>query len=76
MRRIENLRSNVSISFSDNAEQKLRQIFALPEKTQLLITGRRIMNLLQFEDMHERFDDIAVAHKGTFDWTLDSKRPR
>ena len=71
---IEKLRSNVSVTLSDDAEKKLRQIFSLPEKTQLLVTARRIMNLLQFEDMHERFDDIAVAHKGTFDWVLDSKR--
>jgi WD40 repeat protein/nucleoside-triphosphatase THEP1 len=51
---------------------QLRQIFALPEITQALITGRRILNLLQFEDMHERFDDIPKAHSGTFTWALDA----
>ena len=69
---IRNLRSNISISFiSEHAKIQLRQIFALPEMTQTLITCRRIINLLQFEDMHERFDDISEAHKGTFAWALD-----
>jgi nucleoside-triphosphatase THEP1 len=70
---IRKLRSNVSISsLSEHAETQLRQIFTLPEKTQAQITCRRIINLLQFEDMHERFDDISEAHNGTFTWALDA----
>jgi WD40 repeat protein len=71
---IRKLRSNVNISsLSEHAETQLRQIFSLPEKIQAQITGRRIINLLQFEDMHERFDDISEAHNGTFAWALDDR---
>lgn len=71
---IRKLRSNVNISsLSQHAETRLRQIFTLPEQIRTLITGRRIINLLQFEDMHERFDDIAIAHSGTFAWVLDDQ---
>ncbi|KAL1595199.1 hypothetical protein SLS60_009887 [Paraconiothyrium brasiliense] len=74
MTHIRKLRSNVSISsVSKHAEKQLRQIFTLPETTQTLINSRRIINLLEFEDMHERFDDISEAHSGTFAWALDAQ---
>ncbi|KAF2008561.1 hypothetical protein BU24DRAFT_456109 [Aaosphaeria arxii CBS 175.79] len=55
------------------AEIQLRQIFTLPERTQVLITDRRIINLLLFEDMNERFVDISKAHGGNFACALNDR---
>ncbi|ORX97796.1 hypothetical protein BCR34DRAFT_577708 [Clohesyomyces aquaticus] len=46
-------------------------MFRLPEDIQNLMTGRRVLNLLQFENMHERIDEVGIVHEGTFQWILD-----
>lgn len=68
---IRNLRNNVTISsLSPTAAVQLQRIFSLPEDSVKAITARRVLNLLYFEDMEERFDDVRVAHEGTFTWAL------
>ncbi|PIA99267.1 hypothetical protein CB0940_02543 [Cercospora beticola] len=69
---ISNIRANVTItSLSSQAELQLQRIFALPDDSRKALTRGKILNLLQYETAHERFDDIITVDQDCFSWAID-----
>ncbi|KAF2688474.1 WD40 repeat-like protein [Lentithecium fluviatile CBS 122367] len=74
LEQIQSVRANVTISaLSTGAEAQLQRMLDLPERTKRLVTCQRVLGLLQFEEMHEQYDDIRIAHQGTFVWALNDR---
>ncbi|GIZ46684.1 hypothetical protein CKM354_000980200 [Cercospora kikuchii] len=69
---ISNIRENVTLtSLSSQAELQLQRIFALPDDSRKALTRGKILNLLQYETAHERFDDIITVDQSCFSWAID-----
>ncbi|PPJ58643.1 hypothetical protein CBER1_03547 [Cercospora berteroae] len=69
---ISNIRGNVMItSLSNQAELQLQRIFDLPDDSRKALTRGKILNLLQYETAHERFDDIITVDQDCFSWAIN-----
>jgi hypothetical protein len=68
---IKTLASSLSI---DNAVAKqLRKLQMLPDDAVREIAGQRLLSLLEFPDMHGRFEQVGDAHESTFRWILEQE---
>jgi WD40 repeat protein len=68
------MRDNVTISLlGPTAEAQLRKILDLPEDNRKAILARKALNILQFEDMSEPFDDVISPLEGTFRWWAEEQ---
>lgn len=70
---MESLRlGNTTSCLGDDALQQIRSLLNLTDDVVLKVRQARVLDGLRFELMNERFEDIEVAHKKTFDWIFDS----
>jgi hypothetical protein len=66
-------REHVDVStFSPEARKQIQSLFQLPEDTRDAITAHRVLNLIHYHAMHERFSDVNSTFGETFDWILDT----
>jgi WD40 repeat protein len=67
------MRDNITISLLEPpAEAQLRKILDLPEDNRKAILAQKVLNILQFEDMSEPFDDVVSPLEGTFCWWAEN----
>ncbi|XXG96982.1 hypothetical protein Hte_003275 [Hypoxylon texense] len=73
-RNMESLRLRNTTSYlGDEALRQIQSLLNLTEDAALKVRQARVLDGLRFELMNERFEDIKVAHKKTFDWIFDSR---
>lgn len=76
-RNMEALRlGNTTSCLGDEALRQIQSLLNLTDDAVLKVRQARVLEGLRFELMDERFDDIEVAHKKTFDWIFDSTAVR
>jgi hypothetical protein len=76
---VDALRFGVKLTeIGPGVEQQLRKLLSISDTAMNTVTKYRILNSLAFNEMHRRFDSVAKANHGTFEWILDkeSKKTR
>jgi hypothetical protein len=73
---VESLRLGKNVScISPEALDQIRSLLSLTDEAIFSVRRNRVLDGLRFDQMYERFEDIEEAHKKTFDWILEARRP-